>query len=38
MTAQFSGALALLQPLLRVGDFQLETKVEAPAEKLFEFE
>ena len=31
--------LALLRPLLRVGDFQLETKVEAPVErKQFEFE
>jgi hypothetical protein len=33
MTAQFSRAPRLLQLLLRVGDFQLETKVEAPVEK-----
>jgi hypothetical protein len=33
MTAQFSRALALLRLLLRVGDFQLETKVEVPVEK-----
>ena len=38
MTAQFSRALARLRPLPRVGDFQLETKVEVPAEKQFEFE
>jgi hypothetical protein len=38
MTAQFNRALALLRLLLRVGDFQLETKVEAPVRKQFEFE